>query len=210
MNNLCNTYNPKVDNGLIIIADISGFTNYIQATDIEHSQINVAKLLEAIIDENELGLSVAEIEGDAVFFIKFAYDFSFLEIMTQIKKMAIKFHQVLKELSLNKSCKCGACSTLEKLKIKFIVHTGKIGTIMIKDYCKLFGIDIIIAHRLLKNNLSIDEYALFTNKIIQKFNKEINTIFPKDNLLSDSEIDYENIGRIKYHYMALNSLNISL
>lgn len=208
--NLCNNYNPVVDNGLIILADISGFTGYINATEIEHGQKNVARLLEAIIDSNELHLSVSEIEGDAVFFIKFAYAFSFLEIMDQIKKMAIKFHQLLKELSLNKSCKCGACSILEKLKIKFIVHTGKISTIMIKDYCKLFGIDIIIAHRLLKNNLSIDEYALFTNKIIQKFNKEIKTIFPKDNLLLDSEIEYENIGRIKYHYMALNSLNISL
>jgi Protein of unknown function (DUF2652) len=206
VNNLCNNYNPRIDSGLIFIADISGFTNYINATEIEHSQTNIAKLLEAIIDENELDLSVSEIEGDAIFFFNFNDETSFLEILNQIKKMTIKFHKVLKGLAANKGCMCGACSILAKLKIKFIVHAGKIGTIMIKDYCKLYGIDIIIAHRLLKNNLSIDEYALFTNKIIQKFNKEIKTNFPKDNLLLEKEIEYENIGKIRYSYMPLNSL----
>ncbi len=66
--NLCNNYNPRIDSGLIILADISGFTDYINATDVEHSQKNVAKLSEVIIDANELDLSVSEIKGDAIFF----------------------------------------------------------------------------------------------------------------------------------------------
>ncbi|GBD88213.1 hypothetical protein BMS3Abin03_02148 [bacterium BMS3Abin03] len=151
-------------------------------------------------------LSVSEIEGDAISFFNFNDETLFLQIVNQIKKMTIKFHKVLKVLAANKDCMCGACSILTKLKIKFIVHTGKIGTIMIKDYCKQYGIDIIIAHRLLKNNLSIDEYALFTNKTIQKFNKEIKNNFNEDNLLLKEEIEYENIGKINYYYIPLNSL----
>jgi uncharacterized protein DUF2652 len=175
--NLCNHYNPVIDTGLILIADISGFTHYFESANIEHSQKNITSLLEAIIDANELGLTISEIEGDAIFFFKFNDTPSFLDIYDQLIKMSLNFYHALDKLASNKNCKCNACSNLENLKLKFIVHTGKIGTIMIKEYCKLYGIDIIIAHRLLKNNIPINDYVLFTNKIIQKYETEISSIF---------------------------------
>lgn len=204
--NLCNNYNPVIDNGLIIIADISGFTNYINASEIEHSQINIARLLEAIIDSNELGLSVSEIEGDAIFFFKFGDDYSFAELINQIKVMTKNFYSTLNELSSNTNCNCRACNVLSNLHIKFIVHVGRIGTIMIKNFCKLYGIDIIAAHRLLKNHLTINDYALFTNKTVQKFSQEI-----EDSLLSDSDFirdndTYNDINIIDYFYIPLKKI----
>lgn len=204
--NLCNNYNPVIDNGLIIIADISGFTNYINASEIEHSQKNIARLLEATIDSNELGLSVSEIEGDAIFFFKFGDDYSFAELLNQIKAMTKNFYSTLNELSSNINCNCRACNVLSNLHIKFIVHIGRIGTIMIKNFCKLYGIDIIAAHRLLKNHLSIDNYALFTNKTVQKFSQEI-----KDSLLSNPDFIqekdfYDDVKTIDYFYISLEKL----
>lgn len=51
---------------LLFIPDISGFTKFVTAVEIDHSQHIIAELLEIIIDSNELGLTISEIEGDAV------------------------------------------------------------------------------------------------------------------------------------------------
>lgn len=55
---------------LLFIPDISGFTQFVKTTEIEHSQHVIAELLEVLIDANSLNLELAEIEGDALFFIK--------------------------------------------------------------------------------------------------------------------------------------------
>ena len=206
IHNLCNNFNPSMDNGLIIFADISGFTNYINISEIEHSQKNIARLLEALIDANELDLNVSEIEGDAIFFFTFESDISFLGLINQIRRMAHHFYSTLADLSSDMACKCGACSVLADLHIKFIVHTGNIGTIMIKDFCKLYGIDIIVAHKLLKNNVPIDDYILFTSKIIQKYETEMKKVFQLKNFTDKEGTEYNHIGRIEYLYFPINTI----
>lgn len=54
---------------LLIIADISGYTRFMVAnqTEIEHSHEIISALLEAIIGEVEIPLTVSKLEGDAVF-----------------------------------------------------------------------------------------------------------------------------------------------
>jgi hypothetical protein len=52
----------------ILIADISGFTGFVSSTALEHSSHIVNELLELIVQADELGLTVSEIEGDAVLF----------------------------------------------------------------------------------------------------------------------------------------------
>ncbi len=56
------------DSATLFIPDISGFSRFIDETEISHSQHIVTELLEALIDANELDLVVSEVEGDAVFF----------------------------------------------------------------------------------------------------------------------------------------------
>ncbi len=77
---------------------------------------------------------------------------------------------------------------------------------MIKNYCKLYGLDIIIAHRLLKNSLSINEYALFTNKIIQKYSKKVKVGFTKNESFVQETFYYDTIGEIKCSYLSLRAL----
>ena len=55
---------------LIFIPDISGFTDFVNTTAIEHSQHIISELLEIIIETNYLGFEISEIEGDAVLFYK--------------------------------------------------------------------------------------------------------------------------------------------
>jgi hypothetical protein len=66
----CIESKSSVSPALIMIPDISGFTEYIYDADLSHSQMRIASLLEAILDSNELELNVSEIEGDAILFLE--------------------------------------------------------------------------------------------------------------------------------------------
>ena len=59
-----------MDQSLLFLPDISGFTKFVQTTEVEHSQHVIAELLEILIGSNQIGLELAEIEGDALFFYK--------------------------------------------------------------------------------------------------------------------------------------------
>ncbi len=52
----------KEDNNLIFIADISGFTRFINEVEINHGSHIISELLEIVLERNELNLDVAEIE----------------------------------------------------------------------------------------------------------------------------------------------------
>lgn len=48
--------------------DISGFTRFVNEVEIEHSRLVIQELLEILVNANEIGLEVSEIEGDAILF----------------------------------------------------------------------------------------------------------------------------------------------
>lgn len=57
--------------GLLFIPDISGFTRFVNETEIEHSRLIIQELLETLINTNQIGLEISEIEGDAILFYKY-------------------------------------------------------------------------------------------------------------------------------------------
>jgi hypothetical protein len=67
--------------GLLFIPDISGFTRLVNEIEIEHSRHIIQQLLEVIINANESGLEISEIEGDAILFYKFGEPLE-LEVLT--------------------------------------------------------------------------------------------------------------------------------
>ncbi len=91
---------------LLFIPDISGYTNFINAVEIDHSTHIITELLEIIISANILDLKISEIEGDAVFFYRIGQEPSFEEIIAQAENMFTKFHQHLK-FSQEESLKVG-------------------------------------------------------------------------------------------------------
>ena len=151
---------------LIFIPDISGFTEFVNQTAIEHSQHIISELLEVIIDANQLELTISEIEGDAVLFYKKASIPEFKDIIAQSKEMFLRFHSYLNEIEKTNVCQCGACKTASNLTLKFITHLGDTKEVVVKNFNKLIGSDLILAHRLLKNKINSDEYLLITDKYL--------------------------------------------
>lgn len=152
----------------MFIPDISGFTEFVTQTAIEHSQHIIEELLEVIIDANEIGLSLSEIEGDAVLFYRESAAPDTSEILGQVRRMYMDFHKHLKLYETQRICQCGACSTASKLTLKFFIHYGEVTTKHVKEHDKLFGTDVIIVHRLMKNHVHGTEYALLTDSLTEQ------------------------------------------
>ena len=103
---------------LILIPDISGFAAFVNNTEIYHSRHIISELLELLIKSDDLDLDVAEIEGDAVLFIKEGSVPSVKDLIDQAEKMFLQFHRHLRQYDLQRICNCGACSTASGLSLK--------------------------------------------------------------------------------------------
>ena len=191
-------------NSLLFIPDITGFTEFVNKTEIEHSQHIISELLEEIIDCNELELEVSEIEGDAVLFYKPENVPDLNAVYEQTRKMFLGFHSHLKRYDTHRICQCGACSTASKLSLKFIVHSAEIGFTTVKNNKKPFGSDIVLLHKLLKNNVTYGEYVLITPQYLQGREDEIRQLSQLK--FEDGVSDYESIGLVNYRYFSLAHL----
>jgi len=153
-------------NALIFIPDISGFTKFVKNTEILHARHIISELLEIIIDANEIELKVSEVEGDAVLFYRFGESPSISDLLAQVQKMYTEFKAYLKIYESQRICQCGACTTAQRLSLKFVAHYGEVVLEHVKEHIKLFGSDVIVAHRLLKNDLPNQQYLLLTDPLL--------------------------------------------
>lgn len=195
-----------MNNTIILFPDISGFTEFVSSTEIEHGQQIIASLLEEIIKSNYLGFIVSEIEGDSVLFYKVYKRIDVNDLLKLCLNIHGEFHKRRIEINNSTRCNCGACSSIKNLTIKFVIHFGDVSLIKIYKFSKLYGLDVIIAHRLLKNNINSKEYILITNKTgleiesITDFNPEITGP-------SQFIQNFEKIGVIEGHYFTFKEVN---
>ncbi len=162
-----------MNKSLLFIPDISGFTQFVQNTEIEHSQHVIAELLEVLINANTQNLQLAEIEGDALFFYKENNIPSQEMLLAQIESMFTAFYSHLKILKKNRICSCNACASAPKLQLKIIAHAGEIQFLNVKGNHKPFGNAVIEAHRLLKNKVHSDNYILISDELVKEIELSI-------------------------------------
>lgn len=184
----------------ILIPDISGYTRFLSKTELSHSTHIINELLQVIADTVLPRFTLAEIEGDALLtYAKGRVDLE--EIEAICKDTFINFHYFLKVIERDSVCRCGACQGVSNLSLKFVVHYGYFDEIKIAQFTKLSGPDMVIAHRLLKNNVPTREYVLLTNDYLQ------NEAITGSSLEWKSGHDlYSIIGDVDYHYAKLGHL----
>ena len=192
--------------GLIFIPDISGFTRFVKEVEIEHSRLIIQELLEILIDANNTGLVISEIEGDAILFYKFGERPSLDEVHRQVEKMFCAFHKSLMTYESRRYCQCNACLSAIHLTLKVITHYGEFAEYNVKNFNKLIGKDVITAHQLLKNDIDNHEYWLVTNDL-----HDVETEFDLPNKISwatGRKVTEE--GDILFHYAQLGYLKNEL
>jgi len=189
--------------GLLFIPDISGFTRFINNVEIDHSRRIIQELLEVLINANELGLEVSEIEGDAILFYKFGESPDLKQIYKQVEKMFRSFHKHLMMYYNCRYCQCKACSSVMNLTLKVITHYGEFTGYNVKNFNKLIGKDVIVAHQLLKNDIEQHEYWLITPSLAGEKNPPPGLA---DRMKWNSSIKKTEHGEIAFHYTQLSYL----
>lgn len=154
--------------GLLFIPDISGFTRFINETEIDHSRLILQELLEVLINANQIDLQISEIEGDAILFYKFGEPPSIEALHAQVENMFRAFHQSINAYDAYKYCQCKACRSAIGLTLKVITHYGEFTQYQVRQFNKLVGKDLIVAHQLLKNEIKSHEYWLITSPLAAK------------------------------------------
>jgi hypothetical protein len=138
---------------------MSGFTRFVQVTDMETGRYIISRLLTVLLESNMLDLKVSEIEGDAILFYKLGRRLSRKEILIQFGTMQRLFHKELLSLSKETGIEID-------LGLKLIAHYGSLSEYQVGRFTKLYGTSVIEAHRLLKNSIDSDEYVIMTDTLL--------------------------------------------
>ena len=188
--------------GLIFIPDISGFTRFVNEVEIDHSRHIIQELLEVIINSNKIGLEISEIEGDAILFYKYGDSPDLKDVYGQVEKMFREFHKHLIAYDHRRFCQCKACAGAIELTLKVITHYGEFTDYNVKNFNKLIGKDIIVAHQLLKNDIDQHEYWLVTDDFAGNKIQEGVT----ENLNWNKGLKQTETGPISFQYTQLGHL----
>ena len=153
----------------LLIADIAGYTRFmnLHRVSLAHAQDVVARLLEAVIDAAQPVLKLAKIEGDAAFFYARAEQrgANGAKVADRSKAIYQAFHAKAADLRANTLCPCDGCQQAGMLKLKLVGHVGDVAVQKVKQMTELAGVDVILVHRLLKNNVPVPEYLLMTRPL---------------------------------------------
>ena len=160
----------KQDELIIILADISGYTRFMveNRTSAMHGQLCINSLIEAILDNVDIPLTLQEIEGDAVFLYarhpgtQAGWQTTVREISERLDRFFQAFFAQMGVTVESTPCPCAICRNADKLGLKIIVHAGEAVFHEVGGKSQVSGPDVILAHRLLKNSVDSNDYLLVT------------------------------------------------
>jgi uncharacterized protein YndB with AHSA1/START domain len=158
--------------GYFLIADITGYTQYLGASELEHAQQTLTALLNLLIHDTRPPLVISRLAGDAV--ISYGLSDNFLTGQTfaeTIEDTYVDFRRAIERMVHNTTCPCNACRNIGSLDLKFFVHHGEFAVQKLDAHDELVGSDVILIHRLLKNHVTeatgCRAYTLFTDAALQ-------------------------------------------
>lgn len=158
------------DRLVILLADISGYTRFMveNRTSAVHGQLCINSLIEALLEQVDIPLTLQEIEGDAVFL--YARDpgseAGWRETLEEVARKLPRFFDafITRTGATMEStpCGCAICRNSDQLGLKVVVHAGEAVFHEVAGRRQVSGPDVILAHRLLKNSVPSREYLLLS------------------------------------------------
>lgn len=152
---LTDDVNEGLAEGFLLLADISGYTEFLAGTELEHSHAIVTELTRLIRARLAPPMCFVKLEGDAVFCFAPQAAFPNGELLVElVESCYFDFRSRLLNMTRSTTCTCDACSAIGNLDLKFVVHYGSF--IVDRDEegrVDVAGPDVILVHRLLKNTI---------------------------------------------------------
>jgi len=190
------------ENGILVLADISGFTEFVTATELEHGPPIIADLLGEVIRRLSPPLEIQEVEGDAVFALGADGVVGEPAVVLHVLEDAfVAFRNRQRELRADESCACQACRSVSSLDLKIIAHHGRFLRQMVGGRSQAAGVSVVLAHRLLKNGLVGQRaYILLTEDALRWTGVD-----PVDAGLVGHTERYEHFGEVRYFVRGLEA-----
>jgi uncharacterized protein YndB with AHSA1/START domain len=162
---------PSPESACFVIADISGYTQFLAGVELDHAQDIITDLMDTVVRSLRPPFRLAKFEGDAAFLYAVADNVDGSAIQDAVESTYFAFRKRLRTIKLATSCECSACSEMQQLDLKFVSHHGVFITHRMAGRAELAGRDVILIHRLLKNTvterLGGHAYALYSDACIQ-------------------------------------------
>jgi carbon monoxide dehydrogenase subunit G len=195
---------PQVANGSLVLADIGGYTEYLGGVELEHSHDILADLLGVVTDQLVGPLRLAKLEGDAVFCFDAGDLVTGEGLLTALQSCYFAFERRQRTISVATSCECAACRRIPDLNLKFLAHNGSFVEHDVAGSRELVGVDVVLAHRLLKNSVTertgLEGYALLTAACVEGLD-----IDPHDAGLAEHQERYDDVGDVAGWLLDLES-----
>lgn len=156
---------------ILLIADLSGYTGYLMAGEIEEAPLIAGHLVETMLDQLSSEFEIAGLEGDAAFVHAPVGTLTGDGLLAAIARSHRAFRQRIESLRQATTCECQACRRVPTLDLKFFVHVGEVIRQQILGRNEIAGRDVILVHRLLKDSQPAREgqhrFALLTDAAVR-------------------------------------------
>lgn len=162
---------PTSERAFFLIADITGYTNYLAGVELDHAQDIIADVMETVVKCLRPPFRLAKFEGDAVFVYLVADTADGSMLQDAVESAYFAFRRRLRNMRQATSCECNACREMKNLDFKFVCHHGDFVRQKMGGREELAGRDVIVVHRLLKNavdqRLGGHAYALYSDACVR-------------------------------------------
>lgn len=175
-----------VERGTLLLADISGYTAFLQAVAGAHAADMASgafvpeayplltSLLDGIVDRIAPPFVLSKLEGDAVFAHARADEAGVRgrAVVDCLTGCYAAYRARLAEATDLMICSCDACASIGGLELKFVLHHGEYVVQSVAGHRELVGPDVTITHLLLKNHVhdlvGRVPYALVTDAAVDE------------------------------------------
>lgn len=192
--------------GFFILTDISGYTEFLTRSELDHAQDTLQNLFDAQLAHINYPFVISGFRGDAIFM--YVPDTNYCEPQTfleALENLYFVFADTLRQMTHNTTCTCRACRNMSKLDLKMVIHHGEYAIQKLGDREELLGADVIVPHRMLKNSViektGIGSYALFSEAAVKASNL-LQLAYP---LIPHSEV-YEHLGEVDMQVLDLRKV----
>lgn len=179
----------------LVIADISGYTSYLGGVELDHAQDILGDLMDTVVGALRPTFRLAKLEGDAAFVFVMTPTVDASQLMDTVERTYFAFRRRQRDIVRASTCECNACIRTPSLNLKVLAHHGLVGRQRIAGREELVGSQVILVHRLLKNDvterLGFAAYALFTEACLEAMGRD-----PRALGLVEHRETYEVIGEV--------------
>jgi uncharacterized protein YndB with AHSA1/START domain len=157
------------DTGYLLIADITGYTRFLKASELDHARGILEGLFSALLRELKSPFVLSNVQGDAILVhARTAAVSDGRYVIDVIESLYCAFADALERMIHNTTCTCNACRNIINLDLKLLIHFGPYVEQTIAGRIELSGPDVILIHRLMKNDITaatgIRAYAALTEQ----------------------------------------------